>query len=62
MEFQTYSNGKRTINATPVMYENLYKAEGYKPVKASVNVDKSRGSRNDKSENSTDSTTKATGE
>lgn len=62
MEFQTYSNGRRTIKATPVMYENLYKAEGYKPVKASGNVDKSRSSRNDKSENSTDSTAKTTGE
>ena len=62
MEFQTYSNGKRTINATPVMYENLYKSEGYKPVKASGNIDKSRSGRNDKSENSTDSTKKATGE
>lgn len=62
MEFQTYSNGKKTIRATPIMYENLYKSEGYKPVKASVNVDKSRSGRNDKSETSTDSTAKTTGE
>lgn len=57
MEFNTYSNGKKTIRATSVMYEMLYKAEGFKPVKASdVNVNKGTSSCGDTAKNSSTET------
>ena len=62
MELKNYTDGKKIIRATPTMYDMLYKTQGFKPVKAGGNIDKSRSNRVDKPENSTDSTAKATDE
>lgn len=61
MEKKTYTDGKRTIRATPVAYEVLYKNQGFKPTEGGNN-DKGRGNRNHKSKNSNDSTGEATDE
>ena len=54
MDFKTYTDGKRTIRATAVAYENLYKNQGFTPIKAGGNNDKGRGNRKDKAETPTD--------
>ena len=64
MDFKTYCKGEHTIQATPVVYEMLYKSQGFKPfvAKAGGNNDKGRSNRNNKPENPVISPTETTNE
>ena len=47
MEMKNYTDGNRTIRATEVMYNAVYKEQGFKPCKAGVENDKGRGNKRD---------------
>ena len=64
VDYKTYSNGERTIQATPVIFEMLYKSQGFRPFtsKAGGNNDKGRSNRHNKPENPVISPTETTDE